>query len=156
MTETRENRPLFRPEAVEAHARGRGVEDEALDLRENQTTWAYRLLILGLALAIVGGLTVRVEETAHGKATVTGSNVVVDLPIGALARLREGQLVRLDGLTGRVEHINPPTSDRDGRPVVPVVVTFPPGSRPVAGDATVRLSRRTFAQLLLRRGGDRA
>lgn len=154
MTETRENRPLFRPEAVEAHARGRGVEDEGLDLRENRTTWAYRLLVLGLLLAIVVGLTTKVEETAHGTAHVAGSTVRVDVPIGALSRLQEGQLVRLDDLTGRVAMVNNPTSDAAGRPVVPVIVTFPADARPVPGEATVRLSRRTLAQLLLKRGGD--
>ena len=152
MTETRDTRPLFRPEAVEAHARGRGVEDTTLDLKEHRTTWAYRLLILGLVLAILGGLTVRVEETARGKATVAGLNVVVLLPIGTLPRVEEGQRVRLDDLTGRVTVVGSPTSDDGGRPVVPVLATFPEGTRPVDGEATVRLSHRTLFQILVKRG----
>lgn len=156
MTDTQEarppdTRPLFRPEAIEAHARGRGVEDEGLELKEERTAWAFRLLLVLLVLAIAVGLTVKIEETAKGRASVTqGTAATVDLPVGAAPRLREGQLVRLGKAKGTVTKVLAPTSRENGVPVVPVLVAF--DRSPDDGEATVRLSRRTLAELLLGRG----
>jgi hypothetical protein len=145
-------RPLFRPEAVEAHARGRGVEDEGLELKEGRTAWAFRLLLLTLLGAIVLGLTVKVDETARGYARVAGREATIDLPVGALARVRAGQPVRLHSARGHVTFVGRPSA-AGGVPIVPVLVTFESGEV-VEGEATVTLARRTLAELLLRRGND--
>lgn len=152
MTETQTpNRPLFRPEAIEAHARGRGVEDEGLELKEERTTWAFRLLLLALAVAIAAGLTIRIDETARGRATVAGNTAVVDLPIGAFPRLKPGLKVKLHSARGEVSYVGAPSAAAGGVTTVPVTVTFAEGEV-VPGEAEVTLSRRTLAELLLGRG----
>jgi hypothetical protein len=154
VTETQQtpNRPLFRPEAVEAHARGRGVDDEGLELKEERTTWAFRLLLLALAVAIAAGLTVRIDETARGRATVAGNTAVVDLPIGAFPRLKPGQQVRLHSARGEIAFVGAPQAGAGGVTTVPVTVNFTKGEV-VPGEAEVTLSRRTLAELLLGRDG---
>lgn len=152
---TEQTRPLFRPEAVEAHARGRGVaDDEGLELKEGRTAWSFRLLLFALALAIVVAFTVKVDQTARGRAEVRGNSAVVLVPAGVLPRLRPGQLVVLNGAEGRVTRV--PTGDdamagEDGKAVVPVTATF--AEAPAPGKATVVLSRQTLANLLMRRNG---
>jgi hypothetical protein len=144
-------RPLFRPEAIEAHARGRGTDDEGLELREGQTAWTFRLLILSLVLAIGAGLTVKVDETARGPAHVAGQTAVVDLPVSSFLRLRQGQQVRLHDAKGTIVNISQQPFTKDGVTLVPVTVSFPEGDVH-DGTATVRLSRKTLKDLLLRRG----
>lgn len=144
-----DDRPLFRPEAVEAHARGRGADDAGLELREGRTAWAFRGLLLALAVALVVALTVKVDETARGPARVSGRTAVVDLPVPALGRLRAGQPVRLGEARGTVSSVGQPVVRGDAA-VVPVSATL---DRDAAdGTAVVRLNRRTLAQLLLGRG----
>ena len=138
-------RQLFQPEAVEAHARGRAADDQGLDLREGRTAWAFRALLLALAVALAAGLTVRVDETARGPARAEGRTAVVDLPVAALPRLRPGQPVRLGDARGTVTSVGPPTARGDVA-VVPVVVAFPSEAAP--GTAVVRLHRRTLLALL--------
>lgn len=146
MTETR---PLFRPEAIEAHARGRGADDEGLDLKEGRTAWSFRVLILLLVGAIVGTLLVNVDETARGKAEVAGSNATIELPVDAAPRLREGLTVTLNGARGTVTAISPETTTRGEKAFVTVLATFE--ENPVEGTASVRLSRGTLVSLLLGR-----
>lgn len=153
MTE-QQTRPLFRPEAVEAHARGRSFDDdEGLDLKEGQTTWTFRLLVLGLLVTIVAALTVKVEETARGTAVVSGNRVTVHLPVSALGRVQRDQTVRLPEAEGVVADVDEPEAPQDGQPYLPVVVRVTKGT-PAAGDASVRLSRRTLASLLLKGRGN--
>lgn len=140
--------PLFRPEAVEAHARGRGGDDEGLELREGRTQWAFRGLLLALLLALGMVLTVEVDETARGALRADGATAAVDLPVAALPRLRPGQQVRVGAVRGTVTTVGQPTAQGDIA-VVPVGTTLPPD---VTGTATVRLNRRTLAQLLMGRG----
>ena len=45
-------RPLFRPEAVEYHARSQ-TPNRTLDLHDRRTIWVFRALLLALALAVV-------------------------------------------------------------------------------------------------------
>jgi hypothetical protein len=149
VTETQPPRtPLFRPEAVEAHARGRGADDEGLELREGRTQWAFRVLLLVLVLALAAVLTVKVDETARGPLHAAGATATVDLPVAALPRLRAGQQVRVGVVRGTVTTVGQPTARGDVA-VVPVGTTLPSD---VAGTATVRLNRRTLAQLLMGRG----
>lgn len=154
MTE-QQTRPLFRQEAVEAHARGRSFDDdEGLDLKEGQTAWAFRLLIVGLVATVLAALTVKVEETARGRAFVSGGRTVVHLPIPAAQRVDVGQPVRLGEAQGRIDRIGAPVAPNDGtEPYVPVVVRVTEG-QPRDGEATVRLSRRTLANLLLKGRGN--
>lgn len=63
MTETENKRPLFRPEAVEHHLRGR-VTGRTLDLREGRTTWLFRGLLLALVAMFALAATVRVNTRA--------------------------------------------------------------------------------------------
>ncbi len=150
-----QTRPLFRPEAVEAHARGRSFDDdEGLDLKEGQTTWAFRLLILGLVVTVLAALTVKVEETARGNVVVSGGRTVVHLPITAAPRVARGQPVRLGDARGTVDRIGEPVAPTDGGdPFVPVVVKVTQGTA-AEGEASVRLSRRTLASLLLKGRGN--
>jgi hypothetical protein len=143
-------RPLFRPEAVEAHARGRGVDDEGLELKERRTTWAFRLLVLALVATIAAGFMVQVDETARGQATVAGRNAVINLPVAAGPRVRPGQPVTLNGVHGTIVDIRDPASNDSGVAVLPVLAYFPEGQL-AEGEATVRLARRRLASLLLRR-----
>lgn len=145
-----EPRPLFRPEAVEAHARGRGADDEGLELKEGQTAWAFRLLIIALVLAVLSGLTIKVNETARGQAKVVGGAMVVDLPVSALPRLHRGQPVRVNGVDGTIGSDPQPVAE-GSTTFVRVTATFE-GALPEPGKATVRLSRKSVANLLLRRG----
>lgn len=145
-------RPLFRPEAVEAHARGRGADDEGLELREGQTAWTFRILILLLVLAIAVAFTVRVSETARGQAKVVGGRVVVELPVAAGPRINAGDKVRLGELKGKVSGIGGPVTHPNGVTVVEIFATFDEGN-PTPGKATVELSRQTLADLLRRKSG---
>jgi hypothetical protein len=55
-----EKRPLFRPEAVEHHARAR-VGGRTLDLKEKRTIWLFRGLLLVMLLAVLAAFVVRVD-----------------------------------------------------------------------------------------------
>jgi hypothetical protein len=151
---TEDQRPLFRLEAIEAHARGRGVEDEGLELKEGRTKWAFRLLCLAILVTVLAGFTVSVDQTARGYARVPAGrsprSAVVDLPIGALPRLAEGKTVRLHDARGKIVHIGQPSSTKEGEAIVPVLVDFTEGEV-VEGEATVLLARQTLVDLLLRR-----
>jgi hypothetical protein len=157
-SDTEPRRPLFRPEAVAHHARGQ-TEHRVLDLGERRTSWAFRLLLLIVATAVVLAFTVRADESAKGTATVGGDGRTVSLvlPIGALRRLAPGQPVRVtvDGRAarGRVTSIGRPVAG-GASAQVPVTATLdtalPPGAH---GGAVVRIGRHTLAQLLLGRGG---
>lgn len=148
---TENPRPLFRPEAIEAHARGRGVDDEGLELKEGQTAWAFRLLLVALLLAVLSAFTFEVSETARGEtAEVDGRTAIVTLPAGAAPRLKPGQPVRIDGNVGEVTKVRGLVVEGDNNLVV-IDARFPEGEVR-EGKATVTLNRRTLADLLLRRG----
>ena len=146
MTET--TRPLFRAEAIEAHARGRGADDEGLDLKERRTSWSFRILILLLVAVVSGTLMVNVDETARGEATVAGRNAVIALPVSSTPRLRPGLQVTLNGARGTVTAIQG-TKTKGESAFVDVLATF--DRDPVEGTASVRLSRGTLVSLLLGR-----
>ena len=106
-------------------------------------------------MTVLAGLTVQVDETARGYAHVPGAgarSAVVDLPVGALPRVRVGQPVQLHDARGKIVRIGQPSSTKEGVAIVPVFVDVTEGEV-VAGEATVRLNRRTLANLLLRRNG---
>ncbi len=63
MTETENKRPLFRPEAVEHHLRGR-VTGRTLDLREGRTAWLFRGLLVALVVLLLVAATIRVNTQA--------------------------------------------------------------------------------------------
>lgn len=147
--EVTERRPLFRPEAVEAHARGRAAGDEGLELREERTTWAFRGLLLALAAALVVAFTYHVDQTVRGPAVASGRTAVVEVPSGAVPRLRLGQQVRLGGANGTITTFEG-SSLQGNVAVVRVRATF---DEPVSsGEATILLSSQTLAELVRRRG----
>ena len=80
MTETEQKRPLFRPEAVEHHLRGRATARQ-LDLRERRTTWVFRVLLLALAIGVLLAATIRVDNivTAPAEVGADGRTVEVEL-----------------------------------------------------------------------------
>ncbi|MDQ1711735.1 MAG: hypothetical protein QOE45_1185 [Frankiaceae bacterium] len=152
-------RPLFRPEAVEHHARG-ATERRILDLGERRTAWFFRFLLLLLATLLLVAFTVRADESAKGTTTVVGDGraAALVLPIGALRRLAPGQQVRVtvDGhrVFGHVASIGEPVAGGPSA-VVPAVASLdeplPLGGE---GQVVVRIGRHTLAQLFLgRRGG---
>jgi hypothetical protein len=69
MTETEQKRPLFRPEAVEHHLRGR-APGRSLDLRERRTVWLFRTLLSVVVAGVLLAATVRVGTTAAGPVVV--------------------------------------------------------------------------------------
>ena len=155
---TSDGRPLFRPEAVEHHARGR-TEPKPLDLGARRTGWAFRILVVATLVAIAVAFTVHADVSTRGRAELTpsGQIAVVLLPTGALRRLAVGQSVRvqLRGTTahGRVREVQRPR-DVDGTVVVPVLVYLDDLQTPPAtGTAVVRLGHPTLAALLLGRHG---
>lgn len=148
------DRPLFRPEAVEHHARGLVTNRRQLDLSSRTTTSAFRLLLLLIAVALVAAFTIRTDESARGGAVSTGRETTVLVPIGALPRLRPGQVVRVKvgdrTVEGRITSLGSPTAGPP--PAVPARASFdteiPAGSYP---EAVVRLERHTIAEMLLPR-----
>ena len=138
-----EKRPLFRPEAVEYHAKAR-TGGRVLDLKERRTMWLFRglLAVVGVALALA--FTVQAETKAHGVATVDARGGSATLAIVDTRRIKPGQdvVVDLDGreIAGNVETVE--------APVVTVALSgqAPPGAR---GEATVTISRASVAFVLL-------
>lgn len=147
-------RPLFRPEAVEHHARGLVVGQRKLDLTDKTTTRAFRLLLLLFAAALAAAFTIQADESARGAAQVGGRQATIMLPIGALPRLEAGQLVRVrvgDGwVQGRVLSINRPVAGPPAAvPVLAVLDAEVPQGEEV--DAVVRLDRHSIVAMLLPR-----
>jgi hypothetical protein len=66
MTERR----VFRPEAVDAHARGRESRVADVPLARPWLRWSYWAMIAALVIGGIAGLLVRTDETAAGPAVV--------------------------------------------------------------------------------------
>jgi hypothetical protein len=92
---------LFRPAAVAAHTEAAGPGRQ-LPSSRRALDRAAAALAVGLLLALTVGSVVEVNETAEGtwQRRVDGSSVTVVVPVGALARLRAGQLVHLSTPAG--------------------------------------------------------
>jgi hypothetical protein len=159
---TVDGRPLFRPEAVEHHARGR-VAPRPLDFAERRTRWAFRGLMAVTLLCVLASLTVRADLSSRGTGQVLdgGHTALLQLPAGAVGRLAEGQRVRLhlpDGeVAGHVLYVDQPRAVAGVGLVVRVNAVLdraepePVGAQ---GTAVVRLGHPTlFALLLGRHGG---
>lgn len=154
--ERKEQRPLFRQEAVEHHARGLIAGQRTLDLTNRTTTFAFRVLLAVLAVAIFLAFTVETDESTQGEAVVSGRQAQVLVPIGALGRLKAGQLVRIEvgGRTveGSVVAIGAPVAG----PPAAVPLTASLSDDPDVGsgakvEAVVRLERHSIAAMLLPR-----
>lgn len=145
------DRPLFRPEAVEHHARGLVTNRRQLDLSNRTTTRAFQVLVLGIVAALVAAFTIRADESARGTATDRNGAVVVLVPIGALPKLRPGQLVKVTVgdrvLEGHVTQVGSPVA---GPPAaVPVTTSIRSELPDDPPEAVVRLNRRAIAEILL-------
>ncbi len=155
---TVDGRPLFRPEAVEHHARGR-TEQRPLDFGDRRTSWVFRGLVAAVFACVLVGFTVHADVSAKGMGTVgaDGHTATLLLPAGAYGRLAAGQRVRL-GLPGGDVHATVTSKGRpEARPdgiVVPVVAVLDaPRTAGAQGVAVVRLGHPTLAALLLGRHG---
>ncbi len=148
------DRPLFRPEAVEYHARGRGADDVQLDLTARGLAWWFRGLAALLVIATVVVFAVRVDETTRGEAFVgpDGRAVTVVVPVGAISRVRPGQAVRYGGRTGQVASVGTPVREGDVARL-PVVAVFPQRVTVTHDDAVVVLGRRSLFDVIRRRDG---
>lgn len=146
------DRPLFRPEAVEYHARGRGATDVELDLRATRLTWSFRILALLLVAGVLIVFDVHVEETTRGRTVLAGDgrSATVLAPVGALPRLRPGQEVHLGRYEGRVAGLGTLVND-DGVAHVPVRVTFDSALPDGGGEAVIVLGRRSLFDVIRRR-----
>ena len=139
-----EKRPLFRPEAVEHHAKAR-TGGRPLDLRERRTTWLFRGLLAAVALAIGLAFAIPAETAAHGVAVVGPRGSDATLSGMDPRRIEPGQEVVLDlgpgtgDIAGSVESVGPQVRIALSRPA-------PPGAR---GDVTVKMGRTSVAHLLL-------
>lgn len=145
------DRPLFRPEAVEHHARGLVTNRRQLDLSNRTTTRSFQLLVLFIVAALVALFTVEADESTRGPARLENGSVVVLVPIGAAPRLRPGQPVTLDVggrvLTGQITRIGAAVAGPP--PVVPVTTTIRTELSGPPPEAVVRLERRKIADILL-------
>lgn len=145
-------RPLFRPEAVEHHARGLVTNRRQLDLSNKTTTRAFYGLLLLIALALFAALSIEANESARGAAESDDQgNVVVLVPIGAAQRLRLGQPVTIDHdgreLSGTVVSAGEPLA---GPPaVVPVTTSIRAQLGDARPEAVIRLDRRRVAYIVL-------
>lgn len=142
MTETPEKRPLFRPEAVEHHARGQ-VGARRLDLREAVTMWLFRGLLVALAVVVVVAFAVRVESWTTAAATVGSDGRTATLTTDADVATGTEVRVRVDGreVRGRV------TGARDGAVEAALTDLLRSGG---TGPALIR-DRQSIAALLLGR-----
>lgn len=70
-------RPLFREAAIREHERDRAGEGRALRLSPWWTRWAYHILTLGAAIALVYLFVGRVDEYASGPAVVIGAGTEI-------------------------------------------------------------------------------
>lgn len=144
-----EKRPLFRPEAVEHHARGR-VGVRTLDLRQERTIWLFRGLLGLLAVALLLAFTIQVDHWAGATAVVDADGRTVRLVPDENDTIEEGATV-----TVRI-------GDRSADAVVAEVVSsgegpdegraelssaLPPGT----GRARARIGERSLAKTLLGR-----
>lgn len=145
--ETPPKRPLFRPEAVEHHAKAR-TGGRTLELRDNRVAWLFRGLLAAVAVAVALAFTIRTGTSATGPVVVhnNGRHVsffVADprrIPDDAVATVRAGGVER----TARVHQ-------RSAREVLLVADgDLPDGA---TGSAVVPLGERSVAGLLL--GWDR-
>jgi hypothetical protein len=148
------DRPLFRPEAVEYHARGRGADDVQLDLTARGLAWWFRALAGLLVAAVLVVFGVHVNETTRGPVVVgpDGRAVTVVVPVGALARLRLGQPVRYAGHTGQLASVGAPFAE-NGIARVPVTAVFDQRVAATRDDAVVVLGRRSLFDVIRRRDG---
>jgi hypothetical protein len=147
--------PLFRPEAVEHHARG-STERRTLDLGERRVAWGFRALLVAVAAILVAGFTLHADTETKGPVTVADGRVgVVRVPIGALRRLSTDDPVTVHvagtDVRARITQVGRPEASGDSAVVPLAVVLDAPVAPGATGDATVRLGRHTLAQLLLGR-----
>ena len=143
-----EKRPLFRPEAVEYHAKAR-TSGRTLDLKERRTVWVFRGTLLALLAIVLLAFTITAETTAHGVAAVTGSEAHV--VVGDTRRVKPGQEVTVEvggtTLEGTVVRVG--TDQTTRLPVVVVALTSPAPGGSAEGTARIRLGRTPIAKLLM-------
>ncbi|HVF03795.1 MAG TPA: hypothetical protein VNA20_03050 [Frankiaceae bacterium] len=145
--ETPPKRPLFRPEAVEHHARAK-VGNRTLDLRERRVAWLFRGLLVALAAAVALAFTIRTETQARGPAVVDRDGRRATVFVARTDRLADARTVTLDvggtEVTGRITGVGGPAEV-----LVTLDVPAPAGAR---GSAVIPLGRKSVAALLLGRG----
>lgn len=145
-TETPPKRPLFRPEAVEHHARAK-VGNRTLELRERRVAWLFRALLAALAVAVLLAFTIRTETEAHGAAVVGRDGRRATVFIARTDRLTDATTVTLDvggaKVTGRITGM--------GGPAEVLVRLDSPAAPDARGTAVIPLGRKSVAALLLGR-----
>lgn len=167
-------RDLVRPEALERHSRGSGP-GRILGIDHRRTTWAFRLLLVGLLGAAAATTVVDVEETTEGRAVVDDGAVDIVVRSGVQGRLRPGLPVRLAlggrRVDGRIVRVGPPVRAAEverevgglpagvGRDEIVATAIVGVASGPAlddrtTGSVTVRLSRRSIASTFLRRSAE--
>lgn len=139
---TAEKRPLFRPEAVEHHARSRVGGNRVLDLREGRTAWLFRGLLCALALAVLVAFVVHADTEATGEAVVSTDGTTAVVRIDP-RRVSVGQRAGLD--FGSAE-LHGDVTEAGDRVVVRLHGEAPRGAR---GTAKIRTGRASVAALLL-------
>lgn len=141
--ETPPKRPLFRPEAVEYHAKAR-TSGRSLELRDTRITWLFRLLLVCVAVAVGLAFTIRTGTSATGSVRVHNTRRHVSLFVADPRRIPDDAVatVRVNGAehTARVH-------ERTANEVLLVVDgDLPAGA---TGTAVVPLGRQSVAALLL-------
>ena len=144
-----EKRPLFRPEAVEHHARGR-VGVRTLDLRVERTIWLFRALLVILAGALLLAFTIPVDHWAGATAVVEADGRTVRLvpdktdtiDEGATVTVRIGERSAEAVVAEVVRHDEGPDEGR-----AELSSALPAGT----GRARARIGQRSLAMTLLGR-----
>ena len=147
-TETPPKRPLFRPEAVEHHARAQ-VGTRTLELRDRRVAWLFRGLLVALAAAVVLAFTIRTGTEARGAAVVGRDGRRATVFIARTDRVRDAGRATLTFGGTTVTGVVTGTAG----PAELVVTLDQPAPAGARGSAVIPLGRKSIAALLLGRDG---
>jgi hypothetical protein len=159
---------LLRPEALEAHRKGRELP-KVDPLQRSRAPLGFLALAASVAVSMWVSLVVHIDESANGLGRIGGDGrtMMISLPAGAQSSLRPGQRVTLDvggrDVRGELTRIEAPVASVDaarlvgGRATndaVSSIVTARADApvdaslRSEGGVATVRLAQRRLWDLI--------
>lgn len=143
MTDTR---PLFRPEAVEYHAKAR-TSHRTLDLKERRTVWLFRGLLVAIVAVVGLAFVIPTRTSVPGTGFVSEDGTEARLTVVDVRRIEAGQDVTLDvagtTVTGHVVAV-----ERDAQPPAVRVSLTRSAAPKTKATATVTV-RTSVAKLLL-------
>lgn len=139
---------LLRPEAVEAHRRGRELP-KVDPLRRSAAPFGFLALAASVAAVVWASFVVHIDESAVGVGRIDSDRrtMVISLPPGAQPSLQPGQRVTLDAggrdISGELTRIETPVASVDAERLVGGRAT----SEAVSSIVTARLDAPVDASL---------